>query len=179
MVLFRWLQLLVWSASTLLVLGLGFAMLFAGTTRTAWLLLPSGFLCLVGAWRLGQGLIAGFKERKAAESVTFDEEGVTRRLPGAQSEVIRWSELAEVRLITTSAGPLSEDVFLLLANEENSRGCVVSHGSEGFAPLLTQLQQLAEFRDDELSRAMRSTSENQFVLWRREDVAGRDAAAAG
>ena len=65
------------------------------------------------------------------ERIELTEAGVTRRLGllGRRTDAVSWDDLQEVRIRTTSAGPMAEDVFFVL--EDRSGECVVP---QGFAP---------------------------------------------
>jgi hypothetical protein len=80
------------------------------------------------------------------------------------SELLVWSELAEVVVRTTSHGPGAEDLFFVL---RSARGVtvVVPH-QETDRRFIDRLQSLPGFRAGELWRAMRSTEEAAFVCWR-------------
>lgn len=101
------------------------------------------------------------------EQVTFDDEGVTRRMADGSTESVRWDELEEVFILTTDEGPFVEDVFWMLARGEGKGGCAVPQGAEGSDQLLERLQQLPGFDNDAVIAAMMSTSNAKFVCWRR------------
>ena len=101
-----------------------------------------------------------------ARQVTWDDSGVRCALGDGRVDAVVWSELEEVRVVTTATGPLSEDVFFVLVGEGGDHGCVVgmSEVGEAFVP---RLQALPGFRNEELIRAMGSAEEAEFLLWRR------------
>ncbi len=105
--------------------------------------------------------------RGQPDTVTFDEERILRTLPDGKEESVRWSELSEISIITTDGGPWAEDVFWLFLGPDSQQGCVVPGSWEGINRLLRRLQQLPGFDDQEVIRAMGSTSNNRFVVWRK------------
>ena len=95
----------------------------------------------------------------------IDEQQVTRTLADGRVESVAWSALTEVRIMTTSGGPLVDDVFFVLVAGDN--GCVVpqSHASEEF---VARLQALPGFDNEPMIEAMGSTSDAEFLCWRRD-----------
>ena len=103
--------------------------------------------------------------RGGGESIEITTEGVTRALADGRVEAVRWEALTEVRIVTTSEGPLAEDVFFVLETSES--GCVVpqSHASEQF---VSKLQSLPGFDNAQMIEAMGAATEAEFVCWKRD-----------
>jgi hypothetical protein len=53
-------------------------------------------------------------------------------------------------------------------NHDHSQGCAVSNGADGFKALLERIQGLPRFDNEAVIRAMGSTSNDRFVVWKRE-----------
>ncbi len=101
------------------------------------------------------------------DRVLVDDRGVERRLPDGHVDAVSWGALKEVRVTTTDAEPVAEDVFNEL--DGGDEGCVVPQ--ELSTPeLLDRLQALPGFDNERMVEAMGSTDVAEFVLWRR----GRD-----
>ena len=98
-------------------------------------------------------------------NVIVDEAGVRRRLHDGSTESIQWETLDEVAVVTTSDGPMGEDVFFVL--REGDDGCVVPQGVAVEVGLLAWLQRLPGFRNDLVIEAMGSCDERRFVCWAR------------
>lgn len=98
--------------------------------------------------------------------VEFDGESITCRRSNGTVETIRWDHLEGVTIMTTSAGPLTDDVFFVLAGKDT--GCVVPSEAEGSAELLRRLQTLPGFDNEAVIRAMACTDDATFLCWRRE-----------
>jgi hypothetical protein len=96
-------------------------------------------------------------------SLTVDDTGVQRDLGRGRVERVRWDELREVRLVTTSEGPFVEDVFYLLIGDEG--GCAVP--LEQSEALLPRLQALPGFDNNAVIRAAACTDDSAFVCWAR------------
>jgi hypothetical protein len=80
-------------------------------------------------------------------------------------ESLTWNDLEVVAIETTDEGPFVTDVFWLLPGETS--GCVVPLGATGEDLMLKRLQILPGFDNETLTKAMSSTSNARFVLWRR------------
>jgi hypothetical protein len=99
--------------------------------------------------------------------VAFDEKEIycTFKTSAGEAGTVKWSELQEVGILTTTDGPLTNDLFWILSGENGS--CVVPGQAVGCDRLLGRLQQLSSFNNMEVIRAMGSTSQARFVCWRR------------
>jgi hypothetical protein len=95
-------------------------------------------------------------------SVAVTSDGVTVVRPGAVPAGVRWSQLVEVAVVTTSAGPLLDDVFIMLRGGDGS-SCVVPNPVA--TELVRWLVRLPGFEHEKLITAMGSTSEAAFVCW--------------
>jgi hypothetical protein len=95
-------------------------------------------------------------------SVAVTSDGVTVVRPAAAPAGVRWSQLVEVAVVTTSAGPLADDAFLVLRGAD-AHTCLVPN------PVATELVRwsvrLPGFDHERFIAAMGSTSEAAFVCW--------------
>jgi hypothetical protein len=162
---------LPYSRPMLVLIAVSFAFTAFGVflaIRTGASLLPAVFF----GFCLAIGLISPWLERRARrgmrnETVEFDDTAIRRRLPNGAVESITWDELAAIDIMTTDGGPYTEDVFWLLMSGDQSRGCAVGGGAGGFTELLPRLQALPGFDNGEVIKAMGSTGNARFVVWRR------------
>lgn len=113
------------------------------------------------------GLVLLSLRRPSRARVTFDTERVTRIMPGGRSESVRWSDLTQVVILTTADGPAADDVVFMLFGSDPGVGCAVPSETAGMPELLRRLQQLPGFDNAAVARAMGSTAEASFVVWRR------------
>jgi hypothetical protein len=104
------------------------------------------------------------------DTIEIDDVGVLR-IKGSIREQIRWDDVEEIRIITTDGGPFSEDVFFALLDREN-KGCLIPHDAAVRCKLLETLQSRFTGVDDAaIIRAMASTSNQSFLIWKRTDQA--------
>jgi hypothetical protein len=111
------------------------------------------------------------REKKKAGTLTIDDWGVTR-VAGELREAVAWADLVWVRIYTTSAGPAAEDVFFALGGADG-KGCLVQHDLAVRSELLAVLQErLPGFDNEQVARAMGSTSDAYFTIWTRPTPSG-------
>ena len=101
-----------------------------------------------------------------SDRVTFDAEKVVRTMPDGRVESLRWDDLQQVTIMTTSDGPMADDVFFMLHGKGQS-GCAIPQGADGADALLQRLQQLPGFNNEAVIEAMSSTGDATFVCWKR------------
>lgn len=99
--------------------------------------------------------------------VRVTDSDVVCERPDGQTERVAWEELQAFIVETTDGGPWVADVFWILVGANNS-GCVIPQGATGDKALLERLQQLPGFNNEELIRAMGSTSNQKFLCWQRQ-----------
>jgi hypothetical protein len=108
------------------------------------------------------------RRQRANGTVTIDDWGVTR-VAGDLREAVAWTDLAWVRIYTTSDRPGADDVFFALGGPDG-KGCLVPNGLAVTSHLLAALQEcLPGFDNMAVAMAMGSTSEAVFTLWTRPD----------
>lgn len=100
----------------------------------------------------------------APEYVDIDANGVQRVLADGSLEKVRWDELTEIRIATTSDGPFNEDLFWMLFGPDRATG-VALPGSYVDDALLRRFQALPGFDNEQVIAAVSSTEKAQFVVW--------------
>lgn len=107
---------------------------------------------------------------EALVRVGFDEAGIICSYPDGAFRRALWPEVAEVQVRTTSDGPWVADVFWGIHTSDRQPAIAFPGGALGEPELLQALQQkLPSFDNEALIRAMSSTSDQTFVLWRAAD----------
>jgi hypothetical protein len=153
---------LVLIAASLLLAASGMAGVMQGRPSGWWVLLFFASCALVfvlAPW------IHAARRRKAMQSLMIDDWGVRRRLAQGGEEAVAWTDLAEVLLLTTDAGPFAEDVFFALRAIDGS-GVLVGQGLATEHGLLGTLQaRLPDLNNEAIIEAMGSTANARFVLW--------------
>ena len=94
------------------------------------------------------------------------ESAVSCHRPDGVIETVRWDELQQVQVLTTSDGPFAPDCFWLLRGPETT-GCCIPQGATGDAELLDRIQKLPGFNNQAFIEAMGSTQEAIFTCWQR------------
>jgi hypothetical protein len=123
------------------------------------------FTILKARWRAACNPDLNFE---AKWNVTVSENEVSCTRPNGKVESLKWDDLEVVAVETTNEGPFVADVFWYLAGETS--GCVVPLGATGEDAMLKRLQTLPGFDNETLSKAMASTSNQRFILWRKNDA---------
>lgn len=102
-----------------------------------------------------------------AMSISVTDEGITRALGNGKVESVTWDDLAEVAIMTTSAGPFEEDVYWLLIGKSGG-GCAVPQSLDPQGEILKRLQTLPGFDNEAVIQAMGSVENATFVCWKAE-----------
>lgn len=143
---------------------------------TAW----SALVCVVALifWVLSKR-----KQRKEVWETTpggpyqvfVTDEAVSCTHPKRATELIRWDEIKEIRLVTTSDGPFSPDEWYLFVGDDG--GCSVPSEAKGF----DQLWDIFKTRFpgfDYQGIIQAGTSDEQRVLWKKSSNQTLQATAA-
>ncbi len=115
-----------------------------------------------------------FEPAGGADRVFFTSDAVIRVQPDGMRKTIRWDDLDEIRILTTDEGPWHEDVHFVLITFDGKRGCTVPQLCDGSKQLLERLQQLPGFDNEAVIEAMSSTSNAEFVCWKRASLGRGD-----
>jgi hypothetical protein len=103
-------------------------------------------------------------ETQMPPTVQVDDRGV-RRLD--RDEAIAWADIERIEVLTTDEGPWQEDFFWLLESAED-KGVTIGGDEAEACKLLAVLQQRYLDLDNEaVIRAVRSTQDARFLIWRR------------
>ena len=136
--------------------------------------LPAVYLLWIGSWLWAAllGLVAALivleprLRGREYETVQIDDAGVLR-VDGHLREKVRWNEIEEIQIITTAAGPWTEDVFFVLTAADG-KGCLVPHTAAIRTKLLEELQARFPSLDDRIViEAMGCTGSRSFVIWKK------------
>jgi hypothetical protein len=152
------------------------AVLFAGVCFVA---APSEHFLLTDGAGLALLLVAAALFRRSRPrlqrmpQVQLSEEGVSTVDGAGKRTHLAWSHLTEVGILTTSDGPWTEDVYVVL-KDDGGQSCLVPHARA--SELLKRLLRLPGFDHEKFIAAMGSTSEARFVCWTGRPGDGRVAA---
>lgn len=102
--------------------------------------------------------------------VTIEETRIVCRCPSGETESVAWNDLDAVIVETNDTGPWGADVWWLLLGPAGSGGCAIPQGATGEEALLTALQSLPGFDNEQLIAAMSCTENQKFLCWKRPAV---------
>jgi hypothetical protein len=104
---------------------------------------------------------------RKSEFVTIDDDRITVRMHGKPTLTISWDEIEEFSIVTTSAGPASEDYWYILDGAGQNR--VIIPGIEGEEFLHYALKRFKNLDQDALINSIGSTREAHFLIWKKEN----------
>ena len=109
-----------------------------------------------------------FEDYKAAaafvEKITATEDALNILYRNGKSETHLFNSLKKVTIITTDQGPFADDVFWLLLLDSI---IMIAQGTTGEDALLSRLQSLPGFNNEQVIEAMSCSDNNSFLVWER------------
>lgn len=110
--------------------------------------------------------------------VRFDADAITVVAPSGETQSVMWKDLTKVGIRTTDDGPAQPDVFWGLHTGAEKAALVFPGGSTGEQEILAAMEsRLAGFDDDQVIKAMGSTSNAYFLVWEQSKEAQQSVAA--
>ncbi|HVK56420.1 MAG TPA: hypothetical protein VM532_15515 [Burkholderiales bacterium] len=85
-----------------------------------------------------------------------------------QAKSIAESDLSGVAIETNDSGPWGADVWWLLLGAAHEIACAFPQGATGEDAVIAWLSKLPSFDHGEMIKAMRSTDNAVFAVWRRK-----------
>lgn len=101
--------------------------------------------------------------------VTVNERGLRVRHLDGHIESAIWEEISEVIAITNDSGPWGIDFWYVLTTPSGE--CTFPLGAIGYEPAVDWIQGRPGLSVEEMTKAIRSTSNSEFLLWRKQDSA--------
>ncbi|MDR1191020.1 MAG: hypothetical protein LBK60_05050 [Verrucomicrobiales bacterium] len=80
-------------------------------------------------------------------------------------EEILWKDIIEIRLVNTDEGPSYPDIWLALIGRESC--CHIPQEATGFTQVYDIVSKYEGFDFENVTKSMCSTSNEQFLLWRK------------
>ncbi|MBP9717941.1 hypothetical protein KBD59_01460 [Candidatus Gracilibacteria bacterium] len=77
-----------------------------------------------------------------------------------------WSDINEIKIITTDAGPFSSDVFLSLIGTEKK--CLLPQDAPGYDAVYDHVSEYPGFNFTNMIESMSCTENKEFPLWSRK-----------
>lgn len=98
--------------------------------------------------------------------VTHDDKLITVNDGAGTVVSIAWSDIGNISVLTTDAGPFEADLFWIMTDRDGRQSLIVPMGADGEPALLKSMQtRLAEFDNMAVVEAMSSTSNAVFQIW--------------
>lgn len=98
--------------------------------------------------------------------VSHDRESITLSRDDGSAEILLWSELVSVTVLTTDEGPFAQDLFWVLRSRDGRKSLVVPMNARGEHDLLHAMQERLEgFDNMTVVEAMGSTEKASFTVW--------------
>ncbi|MBA2612368.1 MAG: hypothetical protein H0U95_10380 [Bacteroidetes bacterium] len=98
-------------------------------------------------------------------TVTVTDTSINTTEPKNGSHSLLISELEDVLIATNDSGPIGIDLWWILRG--NGKVILVPGGATGEKEMLNTLQKLSGFNNTEVIRAMGSTDNAEFLLWKK------------
>ena len=101
-------------------------------------------------------------------TVHFDHQCIFIASRDGERQSVAWDAFDYVTILTTSDGPFRDDVFWIFSDAAGNHLARLPNSAEGLTELLEAMpKRLIGFDNHEVIRAMGSTTEALFLVWRR------------
>ena len=97
--------------------------------------------------------------------VTVTDNSVDTIDPQKVSYSILISEIEDVLIVTNDSGPVGTDLWWILRG--NGKVVIIPGGATGEKEMLGKIQELPDFNNAEVIKAMGSTDNAEFLLWKK------------
>lgn len=102
----------------------------------------------------------------SAVRVSHDDKFIAVDSGGGDVATLAWSDLANVTILTTDAGPFAIDLFWILSHRDGRRSLTIPMDANGEHALLKTMQaRLPGFDNMAVVEAMSSTGHDVFQIW--------------
>jgi hypothetical protein len=104
---------------------------------------------------------------EALWTVACGTDGVQATDQTGKTVFVSGTELSSIAIETNDSGPWGADVWWLLFGRDGKLACAFPQGATGEKEVIDYLMALPAFDNDELVKAMGSTGNAVFPVWRR------------
>jgi len=104
---------------------------------------------------------------EALWTVAMETDGIRATDQTGDKMFVASSDLSSVAIETNDSGPWGADVWWFLFGPDGQLACAFPQGATGEKEVIDYLMALPGFNNDELTRAMGSTDNAVFPVWRR------------
>lgn len=98
-------------------------------------------------------------------TIIIDQKGVRITRLNGKVEEIKWDDIGEISIITTSEGPFVDDVYLCLSSVDGKTGCAIPSMAEGYNEVYDRVSKFEGFNFQKYIESMSCTADAKFVLW--------------
>lgn len=110
----------------------------------------------------------------AVPKLEIDETTIRCCFPNGTIQQMTWKELKAVVIETNDVGPFEEDVYFLLWSDSKENYCAIPQCADSTQTLITRLQELPEFDNEAVIKAMGCTSNRSFLCWEQKGWVGEN-----
>jgi len=115
-----------------------------------------------------QKLLQGDKNQNTTNlNIIVDKNGVRINRLNGKTEEIKWDEIGEVSIITTSDGPFTDDVYLCLHSTDDKTGCAIPSTVNGYNEVYDIVSKYEGFDFKTVIEAMSCATDAKFTLWKK------------
>lgn len=134
---------------------------------TGWILMTLGLFACLALFGTIERAITSWRGRRGGPGIVTIEEGRISYYGPRPGGVMGVDTLVGIDIVTTDEGPFTDDLFWVLSDQWGQQ-VIIPGGAAGTDKLLDSLGGLKGFDHMTLMKAMSSTSNARFEIWRSE-----------
>ena len=112
--------------------------------------------------------------KPAVPKLEIDDTMIRCCFPDGTVQQMAWNELKAVIIETNDSGPFEEDVYFLLLSESKENFCAIPQCADSTQTLISRVQNLPEFDNEAVIKAMGCTSNRSFLCWEQKGWVGEN-----
>lgn len=98
--------------------------------------------------------------------VELNDQKLVASYPDGERFTVDLNNLSEIKIMTNDSGPWGADVWYSFSSLDSR--CIFPQGATGEEPIIDFLFNMEGFNESEFIKAMRSTSNSEFICWKRK-----------
>lgn len=119
--------------------------------------------------KVGQSIFGESESKLSPESkwiVAFDENEICSTDYEKHQLSIKWNEITEIIINTNDSGPWGTDLWWKVIGRDKL--LLIPNGATGENEIMKQFQRLPGFNNESMIKAMQSTRNAEFLVWKPE-----------